>query len=189
MLKTLEMIGQMRRRLVLGLLVALAPLALGGCFGGFPMTKAVYHGNRNVYSSVEGDRTQRKLAQSGVMWLFIPVYAGAAVGDMVVFNLIEFWTGTQTDLAYNHEASGTKVVLVPSKGGQEVALTVSQQGQIVTQAKIVQISDQEFEVRNAEGLLDGKITRRQDGSLCLTDPKGTVIQDLSAQELAALGKI
>jgi hypothetical protein len=108
-------IGQWRRTFCLGLL-AMAPLALSGCFGGFPMTKAVYHGNRNVYSSVEGDRTQRKLAQSVVMWVFIPVYAGAAVGDMVVFNLIEFWTGSRTDVSYNHEENGTNVASATPNG-------------------------------------------------------------------------
>jgi hypothetical protein len=173
----------------MGLLVTMAPLALSGCFGRFPLTRAVYHGNRNVYGSVGGEDMRRKLAQSVVMWVFIPVYAGAVVGDMVVFNLIEFWTGSQTDVSYNHEANGTKVALSPSKDGREVTLTVSHQGKIVTQEHFVKVSDREFEVRNPDGRLDGKVTRGQDGSLCLTDSKGAVIQNISTRELAALGEI
>ena len=114
---TSELMGSIkrhRRALVYAALLSCAPLALG-CFGSFPMTKAVYHGNRNVYGSVEGDRTQRKLAQSVVMWVFIPVYAVASAGDMVAFNLIEFWTGARTDVAYNQAADGTKVALSLSK--------------------------------------------------------------------------
>ena len=119
MFSSVGTIWKLRRGLCLGLLAALAPLALNGCFGHFPMTRAVYQGNHNVYSSVEGDRTQRKLAQSAVMWVFIPVYAGAAIGDMVVFNMIEFWTGTQTDLSLNHEAKATKVAMTPAQDRPE----------------------------------------------------------------------
>lgn len=115
MITSVGMIKHLRRILCLGLLVTLAPLTLSGCFGNFPMTRAVYNGNRNVYGSVEGDNTQRKIAQSAVMWVFIPIYAGAGIGDMVVFNMIEFWTGSKTDLAYSPEANGTKVALVPSQ--------------------------------------------------------------------------
>src|SRR5690242_401138 len=130
MVTSFEMFKRLRRILCLGLLVTLAPLTLSGCFGHFPLTRAVYNGNRNVYGSVEGDNTQRKMAQSAVMWVFIPVYAGAGIGDMVVFNLIEFWTGSKTDLAVNHEANGTKVALTPTKDGREVTLSLSQQGRI-----------------------------------------------------------
>ena len=191
MFKSSELRGSItrhRRALLYAVLLSCATLATS-CFGRFPMTRAVYNGNRNVYGSVGGDNTQRKMAQSVVMWLFIPVYAGAAVGDMVVFNLIEFWTGSRTDVSYNHEANGTKVALTPSEDGREVTLTVLQQDQIVTQEHFVKISDREFEVRDPAGQLDGKITRDQDGSLRLTDAKGAVIQNISMRELAALGEI
>jgi len=138
--------------------------------------------------SVEGDNTQRKLAQSAVMWVFIPVYAGAAIGDMVVFNLIEFWTGSRTEVSYNHEANGTKVALTPSKGQAGGYADGVASGQDRDPGAVRQVSDREFEVRNPEGRLDGKITRGQDGSLCLTDSTGVVIQNISTRELAALGK-
>jgi len=173
----------------LGLVVALATLSLSGCFGRFPLTRAVYNGNRNVYGSVEGDNTQRKLAQSVVMWLFIPIYAGASIGDMVVFNLIEFWTGSRTDISYNQETDGTKVALSPSEDGREVTLTLSRDDKIVAQKHFVKVSDTEFEVRNPYGQLDGKVIRGQDGSLSLTNSEGVVVQNISTQEVAVLGQM
>jgi len=137
MFKAIGRIGPLRRTLCLGLLAIMAPLTLSGCFGHFPMTRAVYNGNQNVYSSVEGDNTQRKLAQSTVMWVFIPIYAGAAVGDMVVFNLIEFWTGAKTDVSYSDEANGTKVALSPAKEGREAVLRVSRDGKPLTEQDVV----------------------------------------------------
>jgi hypothetical protein len=171
------------------LVVSLATLSLSGCFGGFPLTHAVYKGNRNVYGSVDGDNTQRKMAQSAVMWLFIPIYAGAAVGDIVVFNLIEFWTGSQTDISYNQETDGTKVALSPSADGREVTLTLSRDDKIVTQKRFVKVSDTVFEVRDPYGQLDGKVIRGQDGSLSLTNSEGVVVQNISTQEVAALGQM
>ncbi len=104
---TSEFLGNITRRrriLFYTAILSLVPLAMG-CFGHFPMTSAVYQGNRNVYGSVEGDNTQRKMAQSAVMWVFLPIYAGAAIGDMAVFNLIEFWTGSQTNVSQNQNAN------------------------------------------------------------------------------------
>ena len=170
MFASIGMIGQWRRPLCLGLL-AMAPLALSGCFGGFPMSKAVFHGNRNVYSSVEGDRTQRKMAQSVVMWVFIPVYAGAAVGDMVVFNLIEFWTGTRTEVSYNQEANGTKVAVAPSKDGREAVLTISRDGKLLTEQHVTKVSANVFELRDASGTLAGTIQKAPRGTGVAAQPQ------------------
>lgn len=186
MLTSGGMIRRLLRNLCLGLLVTMAPLALSGCFGYFPMTKAVYHGNRNVYSSVEGDNTQRKLAQSVVMWVFIPIYAGAAVGDMVVFNLIEFWTGARTDVSYNHEANGTKVALTPSREGREAVLTVSRNGRLLTEQHVVKVGANDFEMRDASGTLTGTIHRTTAGGIQWADAQGGIIRTLTARDLAAL---
>ena len=165
MFKAIGMTEPLRRTLCLGLMAIMAPLTLSGCFGHFPLTNAVYHGNRNVYSSVEGDNTQRKLAQSAVMWVFIPVYAGAAIGDMVVFNLIEFWTGAQTDVSYNYEANGTKVVVASAKEGREAVLRVSRNGTLLTEQHVTKISANVFEVRDASGTLAGTIQKSPAGNI------------------------
>jgi hypothetical protein len=177
------------RGVCLVLVVTLAMLSLNGCFGRFPLTRAVHNGNRNVYDSVEGDSTQRKLAQSVVMWLLSPIYVGTIIGDVAVFNLIEFWTGSQTSISYNQESDGTRVALSSSEDGQAVTLTVSREGQIVVQKQFVKVSDRKFEVLDSCGRLDGQVMRGEDGSISLVNAEGSVTQTLSSQELAALGLI
>lgn len=177
------------RGVCLVLVVTLAMLSLNGCFGRFPLTRAVHNGNRNVYDSVEGDNTQRKLAQSVVMWLLSPIYVGTIIGDVAVFNLIEFWTGSQTSISYNQESDGTRVALSSSADGQTVTLTVSREGEVVTQRAFVKVSDRKFEVLDPYGRLDGQVIRGEDGSVSLMNAEGHVTRTISPQELAVLGLI
>jgi hypothetical protein len=70
-------------------IVALATVAMTqtGCFGTFAITREVYAYHDSV--------TNNKFVKSLLYW--IPgglVYAIAVAADTIVFNLIEFWTGT-----------------------------------------------------------------------------------------------
>ena len=78
----------MRKTIILIVLVSLLTLTMSGCFGSFSLTRKVYDFNR----SVSGE----KFVQSLVMWamFFIPVYEFAGLIDVVLLNLIEFWTGS-----------------------------------------------------------------------------------------------
>lgn len=178
----------MKRVVVFSTLTALAPLALS-CFGTFPLTKTVYNGNRNVYSSVSGDRTQRKLAQSAVMWLFIPVYFGAAVADAAVFNLIEFWTGNRMDVSYNDVQDGTGTTLTTSPDGKEAELTILQQGKVVAKERFVQVGDNVYEIRDHQGNPLGMVYRLGEGEVLLTDSQGRTLRTISAQEISAISKL
>ncbi|MCL5270428.1 MAG: DUF3332 domain-containing protein [bacterium] len=84
-----------RNRLFALLLLALSVVPLSGCYGHFPLTRAIYQANGSVGGEIQGDSTQKKIAQSAVMWVFviIPVYGIGAIGDALVFNVVEFWTG------------------------------------------------------------------------------------------------
>lgn len=71
--------------------VLAAALAVGllttSCFGPFNATRRVYHWNDTV--------TSDKWAEEGLFLLItiIPVYGLAFVGDVLLFNSIEFWGG------------------------------------------------------------------------------------------------
>lgn len=69
------------------LIIALSLVAFGGCYGPFAVTKKVYDWNGTV---------QDKFVRSGVFWIFVivPVYPLCALGDTLIFNPIEFWTGS-----------------------------------------------------------------------------------------------
>jgi hypothetical protein len=169
-------------------LVALLTLA-AGCYGSFPLTRTIYQANGNVYGSVEGDRTQRKLAQSGVMWLFVPVYAVCGLGDMIVCNMIEFWTGNKMmETSYNDSVNGTRVELASLRHGQEAVLTVSRQGRVVLRERFIRTSPTTCEVRDGQGRLLGRIHKTAQGDLNVSDARGHLSRTLSAVELAALKK-
>jgi len=80
--------GWMSRVIVLTTLTAFVPLTTTACFGSFPVARKVYHWNERVHSD------------KWVRWLvflvinIVPVYACAAIFDMVFSNSVEFWTGS-----------------------------------------------------------------------------------------------
>lgn len=75
------------RALVFSSLCAVAAGApLAGCHGSFSLTKRLHRWNGSLGN---------KFAESAVMWalVIIPVYGLSLLGDFVLFNLIEFWSG------------------------------------------------------------------------------------------------
>lgn len=85
---------RMQRTLAGGLVVALFWLPVSGCFGNFSLTRKVYNWNKEV--------SENKFVRSLVMWglFIIPVYGVSTCLDVVIFNLIETFTG-KNPLAMN----------------------------------------------------------------------------------------
>ena len=98
-------------------LIALLPLA-AGCYGSFPLTHIIYQFN--------GEVTHSDLVHSIIFWVFIiiPVYWVGLLGDVIVLNLIEFWTGEKMAVSTQTLPDGTVAALAPSADGREAALTV-----------------------------------------------------------------
>lgn len=78
--------SRFQRALALVLAASLGTFSVG-CFGKFALVRAIYKAN---------DSIGNKFAKSLVTWVFVivPVYAVAALIDFVIFNLIEFWGGS-----------------------------------------------------------------------------------------------
>ncbi len=76
-------------------LVTLLVFTLGasGCYGGFPLTKALYKFNGEI--KINGNESTNRVAQSVVMvvLVIVPIYQLAALADALIVNSIEFWTG------------------------------------------------------------------------------------------------
>jgi hypothetical protein len=178
---------QMRRYACVGLLVTLAPLALS-CYGNFPLTKAIYNMNARAGGEIGEDRTQHNLVRSVVMWVLIivPVYEVGMFADVVVLNLIEFWTGDKVQIGSVQEQDGTQVAFQPSPDGNEAVLTVSRDGRRLVEQHLVKISATTFEMRDASGNLTGTVVRTAEGGVQLADARGQVVQTLAAEDLAAL---
>lgn len=148
---------------------------LSGCFGSFSLTRTVYKANRNVYSSVPGDNTQRKIAQSAVMWVFIPVYAVTGIADAAVFNVIEFWTGNRTEISRVEDGHGTAVALAPTRDGHEARIVVSRDGKVIGQERLIKVSKKKLELRDGQGNLKGTIVRSGHGKLEFKDADGQTL--------------
>lgn len=85
-----------------------------GCFGKFQLTRKVYDMNKSI---------DDKYVRSAATWIFVivPVYGIAAILDLIVFNVIEFWTGE------NPVAEG-KVTKVYAQGNGKTVITLSRDG-------------------------------------------------------------
>jgi hypothetical protein len=178
---------RLRRYACLAALVAMTPLALS-CYGSFPLTHAVYRMNGSVGNEIGDNRTQHNLVQSVVFWVLviIPVYHVAMFADVVVLNLIEFWTDDTIDISAAQERDGTRVALQPSADGREAVLTVSREGKLIAEQHVVKINATTFEMRDTSGKLNGTIHKTPEGGIQLADAQGHVIRTLAAEDLAAL---
>lgn len=160
---------------IVAMVVLLAVLSFSlACYGQFPLTKAVYHFN--------GDVTDNELGQSLLFWVFIilPVYWFASLGDAIIFNLIEFWTGDTLDIASANDVSpNTTVALLDD--GATLRVTNGDAGVLTTE-----IAPGTFEVADLDGNVTGIVHRTDAGGLELCDANGNVLQSFTADQLAAL---
>ncbi len=170
-----------RAWVISAMLVAMAPFVFGGCYGGFPLTKTIYKLNGGISHS--------KIVQTVTFWVFVifPVYEIGMLADAIVFNLVEFWTGEEIlAVGPTMDSNGNLVCLTPSADGREAVLTVSRDGRVIAQESFLKVSDTVFEVRDAQGNLNGKVLKSPDGTINLTDSNGTVVRTLPAGAFAAL---
>ncbi len=80
-------------------------LMLPACFGSFRATRHLYRFNDTVSGN--------KFVKTLVFWVFviIPVYALFSLGDAIIFNLVEFWSGTNPLSAHIiHHGNGHVIV-------------------------------------------------------------------------------
>jgi len=77
----------MKKTIIVLLLVSLLTVSIAGCFGNFALTRKVYTWN----DSLDG-----KFIKTLVFWVLniIPVYSVVGFVDVVILNLVEFWTGS-----------------------------------------------------------------------------------------------
>jgi hypothetical protein len=87
-----------------------------GCFGKFALVRKVYAFN---------DGLGNKFVKSLVFWAFyiIPVYGVCAIVDVVILNLIEFWTGSNP-VAMGPNDKETQTVI--GKDGNSYEITATQ---------------------------------------------------------------
>lgn len=112
----------MKRTIAALVLMAFLPVSTTGCFGGFQLTRKVYNFNREV----SPDKWVRELVFLALA--IFPVYGAATFLDAVIFNSIEFWTGSNPILAKNGAsrkittADGTAVLTRTSENALDLRI-------------------------------------------------------------------
>jgi hypothetical protein len=82
----------MKKTIIMIVVASLLTLTLASCFGSFALTRKVYEFNSGVGdSSLVG-----KFVNTLLMWgmYIIPIYPISATVDIIILNLIEFWTSS-----------------------------------------------------------------------------------------------
>lgn len=157
------------RRAVAGSLALALLVGSTGCYGAFPLTRAVYKFN--------GECSSNKFVQTLVFWGFVwfPVYGLAGFADAIILNVIEFWSGEQVDLAAGPSrtrtlADGSILIEAPRKGGGVVSLTFTPEG-----------PDRYAVTSPARGRV-GSIERASDGELKFLSATGATLHRAPASD-------
>lgn len=164
-------------------LVALG-LLISGCYGPFNLTRRLYQWNGQV-----GDKWEKELVF--LLLVALPVYELSAVGDAIIFNSMEFWTGRNPvdPPVYRKGALPVSQRKRVVRGDQEVLLTYA-----ATPAG-AQLLIEQF--RQGQGVGSFRLEHRDgrtagydgDGRLLFTAASlgtgGLVIRDASGQQVAS----
>jgi hypothetical protein len=164
------------RWIALILLLTFVPTFIS-CYGHFPLTKAVYRLNADV--------TYNKVLRSLLFWglVIVPVYGVSMLGDAIVFNLIEFWTGNILYVGIENKDEDSKVTLKPLDNGTGAELTVSHSDEIISKLRFFKVSDRVFHVYDENNKLCGMVTRTPEGDLKFKDKERRLIHTIKTEEI------
>lgn len=101
---------------------------LSNCFGKFGVTKAIYSFNGNIQIG-----TGKVAGFFRSLFMIIPLSIAYYVGgimDVLIFNLIEFWTDRNPIAMAEYDFDG-KLVKEYSQDGQTITLTYSEWGKVL----------------------------------------------------------
>ena len=143
---------------VMGVAMAVQLLATS-CYGPFNLTRRLYHWNGQIAGKWEKEFMFLVLA-------YVPVYGLTVLGDAIVFNSMEFWTGKNPVDAPGRAQNALPQTKRIVRGDSEAVLTYTPNadgGQLVIQ---------QFQRGQATG---GLLIRQHDGLTVGTDPAGNVL--------------
>lgn len=171
------------RQRVVGGLLALALLG-SGCMGSFSLTRKLYHWNQGVSQ----DRWGREFVF--LILVLIPIYDLAGVGDAIVFNSIEFWTGKNPietarapkikRLTYRD----TEVVLSQRQGvaGLELSIEQLRNGRSISRVRLARQGGVSV-ASDAQGNTRFIAQTLPDGSVLITNADGQQVALYSPQDI------
>jgi hypothetical protein len=159
------------RRLVVS---ALTAAATTGCFGKFAATKKLHDWNASFGS---------KFVATLIFWLFLilPVYELFALGDALIFNLIEFWSGSNPLATVTHpDGSTTTLARV---GTDTVRVVRHVEGQVVADVDLVVAGESAGLTRGRDGTVLATVEAHASG---VTMVRGGDVTPFTWTELEAI---
>lgn len=112
-------------------LTATSLLLSSGCMGSFTLTKKIYRWNQHV----SGDRWVNEIVF--LVGLILPVYSLSLLADGVIFNSIQWWTGSNPVADAGQQkrvvgADGSLAVMTLHADGRIAVKATSPEGDIAT---------------------------------------------------------
>jgi len=167
----------------LGIAMALA-VTVSGCYGPFNLTRKFYQWQDEAGTSVSGKSVDKKWGQEGVFLITGIAYAVTFLGDLVIFNSIEFWGGKNPITAKNVKSiqvGDQQEVLSYAPAEHRLRMDAFEKGRLV-KSVLFQVRPDGMQACDASGnvLFNG---RMRDGLVVLSDPSG---QELAKYDPATL---
>ena len=168
-------------------------LLLSGCYGPFNLTRRLHHWNGQV-----GGRWANEVVFLCFIWL--PVYSLATLGDGLIFNSVEFWTGNNPVSPPTAEAPRTttktlaqgdqKVILqrVDAADGRQMHVQIYTGDRLTKEFSVEAKLDQPTVMKDATGAVMGSAQTLPDGTLVLHDAAGVEQARYSPQQMDRLAK-
>lgn len=173
------------RRSVVAVTLCAFVFASAGCFGSFRLVGKIYDINKGMGS---------KVVQELVFLVFVilPVYEIASLADAIIFNTIEFWTGSNP-LAMQPGESQQRVV---EKDGAKATITFRDQGRrmelLVERAHqapqrfVLTTGEDGATLADAQGRVLAQSGLSSEGNLTVRDGAGETLLTRGAPQVAVL---
>ena len=162
--------------------------ATTACYGPFNLTKTIHKWNGQIKGSGQvTDKWMRELVFLGLV--ILPVYQFAALGDAIVFNSIEFWTGDNPIKASDNEGrtrvahvGDTTIAVAFARDGNSASVSYSREGQVVKTGTII-ASDEGYQLMDENGHQLYAAEPALHGGVNLIDKNRQLVQHLSEDQL------
>ena len=148
--------------------LAVTILVAPGCYGPFKLTKGLHEWNNEVGN---GEKWVSELVFLGL--IILPVYGLATLGDAIIFNSIEFWTGDNPlDGSASTVIADGDTMLYLDRDGAETSVRVCDNDRLIDDSRLVTHADGRTCRYDAEGNLLATATVDASGNVVIRDADG-----------------
>ncbi len=159
------------KQIVVVLLIASMALMTFGCYGSFNLTKKVYNWNGSL-----GNKWVVELVFLGMM--IVPVYSIAGFIDVIILNLIEFWTGSNPMASTVTSDDGTTVTFNTEKKQVEISYA----GKTFTLVH----ENGKATMKDANGSVIAYAVAGDNGTMNIVDANGNVMSTYTMDEVHSM---